>query len=144
MSRFPSPLSALSETVTGLLEKAFPERHTLIRSESLEGDASDRKYFRLTLKSADTGASSTYVLMQLAEPWIPERAGGELPFVNIARHLAEKGVPVPGVYLDASEKGMILLEDIINPWFKQNSMLESAWINFLGRKVKSLSRAGER
>lgn len=112
MPRTPSPLSDLPEAITGFLHEAFPEGHTLTRCVPLEGDASDRDYFRLTSKSPDTGERCTYVLMRLAEPWVPERAGEELPFVNIARHLAEKGVPVPGIYLDASDKGMILLEDV--------------------------------
>jgi aminoglycoside/choline kinase family phosphotransferase len=50
--------------------------------------------------------------MKLADPWVPKGDRQELPFVNIARHLREKGVPVPEVYVDASEQGFVLLEDV--------------------------------
>ena len=50
--------------------------------------------------------------MHLAESWVPEEGGKELPFVNIARYLSEGRVPVPRIFLDASDKGMVLLEDV--------------------------------
>jgi aminoglycoside/choline kinase family phosphotransferase len=50
--------------------------------------------------------------MRLSSPWVPQGSRQELPFVNIARHLREKGVPVPEVYVDASDEGFVLLEDV--------------------------------
>lgn len=83
-----------------------------IRTVSLEGDASDRRYVRLILEGSGEGEQVSYVLMQLSGPWEPTGAQTELPFVNIARHLREKGIPVPRVFVDASKEGCVLLEDV--------------------------------
>ena len=56
----------------------------------------------------------SYVLMQLSRPWVPQGSRRELPFVNVARHLSEKGIPVPRVFFDAAEEGFVLLEDVGN------------------------------
>ena len=39
-------------------------------------------------------------------------APAELPFVDVARHLAEQGLRVPAVYLDATADKVLLLEDL--------------------------------
>ncbi len=83
-----------------------------IRTSSLEGDASDRQYVRLIVEGHDGGQRGSYVLMRLATPWAPKDPREEFPFVNIARHLREKGIPVPRVFVDASEEGFVLLEDV--------------------------------
>lgn len=77
----------------------------------LEGDASDRKYYRILPESDASGRVSSLILMKLSAPWSPSAGREELPFVNIARHLAEKGLPVPAIVLDASSDGFLLLED---------------------------------
>ncbi len=83
-----------------------------IRVQPLEGDASDRNYLRLTMEGRGGGKRFSYVLMELSSPWLPRGSKPELPFVNIARHLKEKGVPVPEVFVDASQEGCVLLEDV--------------------------------
>lgn len=85
-----------------------------VRTVTLEGDASDRRYFRLALERTGKGDMHSYVIMKLASPWVPKGAQRELPFVNIAKHLAEKGIPVPTIFVDASEEGYVLLEDLGN------------------------------
>lgn len=77
----------------------------------LEGDASDRRYYRILLRPSASGRASSLVLMKLSAPWSPSAGRQELPFVNIARHLAEKGLPVPAILVDASRDGFLLLED---------------------------------
>jgi len=83
-----------------------------VRSFPLAGDASDRSYFRLVLEGSGEGEGNSYVIMKLASPWEPKGAQEELPFVNIARHLTEKGIAVPRVFVDASDEGFVLLEDV--------------------------------
>lgn len=78
----------------------------------LEGDASDRCYFRLFPEGGGEGDADSYVLMKLARPWEPKAGRREPPFVNIARHLREKGIPVPRILVDASKQGFVLLEDV--------------------------------
>ena len=71
----------------------------------LAGDASNRRYFRLHLKS---GLSTSLILMQLANPEgfkaSEEAVSGataevpELPFMNVLRPLAKAGISVPKIH----------------------------------------------
>lgn len=80
----------------------------------LHGDASNRSYFRITTKS------TTYILMllpsnkpeSLAEEYSKDKLKGvELPFLQIQKHFAKKGVHVPQLIAADVENQMILLED---------------------------------
>lgn len=102
---------SVPDEVERFLQRTFPDGYEITGWSYLKGDASDRRYIRVNSASSK-GVRGTFVLMQLAEPWAPQEGREELPFVNIARHLAEKGVPVPTVFLDASRKGFVLLEDV--------------------------------
>jgi aminoglycoside/choline kinase family phosphotransferase len=103
---------AVPPTVAEFLEKAFPLACPDLAFHAMQGDASDRSYFRVAPRAPGPGSGTSYILMRLAGPWIPGEGAGELPFVNIARHLSEKGVPVPNVCVDASARGFVLLEDM--------------------------------
>ena len=81
----------------------------------LPGDASNRRYFRLSLSNR-----RSIILMQLAEPEAfkqsEEAASGavavtELPFLNVHRHLAKAGVTVPALYHYDQTAGLLYLED---------------------------------
>lgn len=106
----PKPLG-LPERVIEFLVREGASRARPIRSTPLEGDASDRKYTRLTLEGSGEDGRS-YVLMELSSRWVPQGSQRELPFVDIARHLLEKRIPVPRVFVDASDEGFVLLEDV--------------------------------
>jgi len=106
-----NPPFPLPEEMGGYFQENFPEGYQMTGWEVLKGDASDRRYLRMTLTTS-AGEFKPFVLMQLAGPWTPQGGRTELPFVYIARHLAVKGVPVPAVFLDASPKGFVLLEDV--------------------------------
>jgi aminoglycoside/choline kinase family phosphotransferase len=69
----------------------------------LTGDASDRRYFRLLLPDA-----ASIVLSVHAGPFEFET----LPFVNVARLLAEMPVPIPRVIGHADDLGVLALEDL--------------------------------
>ncbi len=80
----------------------------------LHGDASNREYFRVTNKNR------TFILMllpsnkpeSLAEEYSKDKLKGvELPFLQMQRHLAQKGVRVPELVASDVENQMILLED---------------------------------
>ncbi len=107
-----SPDQVLHDSMAAFLNDVFPAEALLTGCSPLEGDASDRKYIRLLVESPRGCSPDPYVLMQLASPWSPDTPGTELPFVNVARHLAAKGIPVPRICEDASEKGFVLLEDV--------------------------------
>ena len=102
----------LPDAVLQYLAKKATSDSRRFRILALEGDASDRSYFRLAIEGSGKGGPNTFVIMKLADPWEPKGDRRELPFVNIARHLREKGIPVPEVFVDASEQGFVLLEDV--------------------------------
>jgi len=81
----------------------------------LAGDASNRRYFRVTRGEA------TFVLMQMADPegfkQSEEAVTGtvpidEIPFLNLQRYLKAAGCPVPEVLGTDLAHGLILLEDL--------------------------------
>lgn len=105
-----------------LLEKTLrtrlPFQSQLATVTLLDGDASNRRYYRLGLQH---GPVSSLILMQLAEPeaWkaSEEAVSGadadvrELPFVNILRPLAQAGMTVPALYYYDETAGLLYLED---------------------------------
>lgn len=73
------------------------------RVEPLAGDASDRRYFRLTV----SGLSSRVVTLY------PDPAGdGVRTFTRVAELFGAMGVPVPRVIARADELGILVLEDL--------------------------------
>jgi aminoglycoside/choline kinase family phosphotransferase len=102
-----------------LVRGCFGARTTIRRMAVLAGDASTRRYARLWLDGA--GAPATTVAMLLADRGIAlsseelavlEHPPIELPYLNVHRFLSSLGVAVPELYADASERGVLLLEDI--------------------------------
>src|SRR5262249_8430984 len=70
------------------------------RVQPLQGDASSRRYYRVTCPD---GSPSSLVVMELGDrPMASEEASGEeqpteLPFVNILRYLARGHIRVPAL-----------------------------------------------
>lgn len=95
----------------------IPFHAELTKVTPLAGDASNRRYYRLTLN----GGSRSIMLMQLASPEAfkesEEAVSGakssvtELPFVNVLHHLAKADVAVPALYHDDQKAGLLYLED---------------------------------
>ena len=74
----------------------------------LQGDASDRKYYRVSFQAGVSGArSESIILMQLQDP-LP---GGENDFTRILKFLRTLELPVPEMFHCHSEKGLLFLED---------------------------------
>ena len=69
----------------------------------LAGDASNRRYLRLSLDGSGTG-----ILMDAP----PEKGENVTPFVAIARYLGDLGLSPPRVLAADEEKGLLLLEDL--------------------------------
>jgi N-acetylmuramate 1-kinase len=96
------------EQVYTLLRRCFaPQAPPDFQVIPLLGDASDRRYYRLLFASPVDDIASV-VLMRLARP----HTEGELPFVNVQRYLAMKGIPVPRIFCDDAAHGFVLLEDL--------------------------------
>jgi aminoglycoside/choline kinase family phosphotransferase len=84
--------------------------------EKLRGDASTRSYYRVTSGQVQP---ASLVVMRLPAGGTPAELGvKELPFVDVQRHYAGLGIPVPAIYLDASERGLLLLEDLGDETFE--------------------------
>ena len=95
------------ECLRAHIQRLFPDPTPEIQVLPLLGDASDRRYYRVLLTPAAHGIPSL-VLMHLAKPYPP----GDLPFLNVQRYFALKGIPVPRVFSDDPTHGIILLEDL--------------------------------
>ncbi|RKF13393.1 aminoglycoside phosphotransferase [Roseovarius spongiae] len=70
----------------------------------LAGDASNRRYLRLT----DPGTGARAVLMDAP----PEKGEDTRPFVRIAEYLASLGLSAPRILAADTERGFLLLEDL--------------------------------
>ena len=70
----------------------------------LAGDASFRRYFRLTRH--DGVATQTAMLMDAPPPHEDPR-----PFLAVGRWLAERGLRAPAIFAADAEAGLVLLED---------------------------------
>jgi aminoglycoside/choline kinase family phosphotransferase len=101
------PESPSPAALRALIDQAFPGNRTDFQVSLLQGDASDRRYYRLHFATAVDGHTSL-VLMRLAQPY----STGELPFVNVQRYLARNEIPVPDILCDDSSHGFVLLEDL--------------------------------
>ncbi len=100
------------------LRTRLPFYVELIDVTLLDGDASNRRYYRLGLQH---GPVSSLILMQLADPEgfkaseeaVSGEAGDiqELPFLNILQPLAQAGIAVPTLYFYDEAAGLLYLED---------------------------------
>ncbi|MEO0326502.1 MAG: phosphotransferase [Myxococcota bacterium] len=118
--------------LAALVAEAFPGARALGLA-ALAGQASSRRYYRLRLEGAawDGGGPGpadvrSSVVMRLPddpalafgsdEGQVPEEVDGNgaprLPFLDVQRFLAARGLPVPAVYAVALERRLLLLEDL--------------------------------
>jgi aminoglycoside/choline kinase family phosphotransferase len=112
-------LEELAGRVRGLVRDRFGTGTRIERLEPLAGDASTRSYARARLSG--TGAPATVVVMILADRGIAMSSDElavfaeppkELPYVNVHHFLDRLGVAVPALLVDASDSGLLILEDI--------------------------------
>ena len=114
------PAAIPDEALARAVRAAFGDGARIADVVALAGDASSRRYVRLHLTNGGTAPPSTVVMLLGADRFPlgtdelgARPAGDELPFVNVARYLAARGLAVPAIYLDASRaEGLLLLEDV--------------------------------
>lgn len=88
-------------------EKAFGSPVPLpIQFEPLEGDGSDRRWYRLQ------AGKKSLVMVDHAIRTQPGRQEEVDAFIDIGRHLSAKGVAVPHIYLSDQFAGLVFLEDL--------------------------------
>ena len=87
-------------------ERAWPGcQIRKIDRKKLQGDGSDRKWYRLTT------AKRSLVMADHGIRKGPQTSAADA-FVAIGRHLGAVGLPVPKIYLDDSFTGLVFLEDL--------------------------------
>ena len=104
----------LERVLTQLYGEPAP-RTQLVR---LRGDASTRSYYRAHIEDAASNLPSDLIVMQLPEDAFRSDEGGatltatRLPFLEVAELLASRGLPVPAIYAEDLDHGVVLLEDL--------------------------------
>lgn len=111
--------AAFAARLGDLVRAGFGSGAVVERIAPLAGDASTRRYARAWL--AGPGVPPTAVVMILADRGIAmssdelavfQQAPAELPYVNVHRFLTRLGVAIPALYVDASQRGLLILEDV--------------------------------
>ena len=86
--------------------------------EKLVGDASTRSYYRLRVPRAAAGTPTSAMVMHLPPDALgSDEASGsarprELPFLDVQRMLATRGLPVPTVLVEDVARRVLVLEDL--------------------------------
>ncbi len=99
-----------------LLKRLYGQEVTDFEMTSLPQDASNRRYHRVVC--GPDMSPARLMIMELPDDALASdevTAGDapvELPFLNLQRYMADAGLPVPEIYLDAVSDGAVLLEDL--------------------------------
>lgn len=91
--------------------------------DRLKGDASTRSYYRLGIDerihaSEFSELPVSIIIMRLpkgevqSDEIVHRETSLEYPFINVQRLLKKRGIRVPGIYLDQSDRGFVILEDL--------------------------------
>ena len=139
--------AALAARVSDLVRGRFGSGAAVDHVAPLAGDASTRRYVRAWLRGP--GAPATAVVMILADRGIAmssdelavfKHAPAELPYVNVHHFLARLGVAIPELYVDASDAGLLVLEDVgdVPLWDAVQGKPDDEVVTLFGRAVDQL------
>ena len=115
-----------------LLKRLYGTSATPVEIITLKGDASSRRYYRIVMPDGLT--PRTLVHMELPQDALASdevtdgETPSELPFLNMGRYLADNGVRVPELYLDAVSDRTLFLEDLGDEVFSnkvENASIET-------------------
>ncbi|MEY4581913.1 MAG: hypothetical protein RL701_6616, partial [Pseudomonadota bacterium] len=136
LETIPHLLPLLAATAdAGLAER------TVIGQRELRGQLSTRRYYRVTL-SGETQPSSIIVMRLPDEaPNGPARLQAH-SFVDVQRYFCAHDIPVPRIYAQDIEHGLLLLEDLSDETFEAHLRRspESAWEEPYRRAIDLLAR----
>ncbi len=111
VSLMPEPAHAFDEReLCELLEAFAPE--TPYTWKPMAGGASSRKYFRAAYENGRTAVAMFVPEGAKAEELEKSRPSARWPFLEVRDLLAASGVRVPRIYLDKTDRGWLLLEDL--------------------------------
>lgn len=126
----------------------YGEPTPTVKIVRLRGDASTRSYFRAEVEHPGPGLPSSVIVMQLPEDAFRSDEGGgkqpaatKLPFLEIAELLRSRGLPVPEVYAEDLDHGVVLLEDLGDvTLFDELARIPSTqWPEHYGRAIDLLA-----
>lgn len=122
------------------------------RIDKLRGDASTRSYYRVHVpEAAAPDGPRTLIAMRLPEDAMGSDEGtsgerpSELPFVDVQRLLASRGIRVPEIYVDAADRRVLLLEDLGDETFgaRLQTLPPERWAEQYGHAIELLARMHE-
>ena len=98
------------------------------------------------------GFPESVIVMRLPDDALGSDEGGpqhsthRLPFVEVAELLRSKGLPVPGIFVEDLENGILLLEDLGDTTFEQGlrGVPSSDWEGLYARAIDLLADLHER
>ena len=104
--------TVLKKMAPDAFKAAFPEcLNKKIACTKLKGDGSDRKWYRLSAGNRSLVMADHGIRKQL-------KTNETFSFVAIGRHLHNKGIQVPKIYLYDTFSGLVFLEDLGNVNFQ--------------------------
>jgi aminoglycoside/choline kinase family phosphotransferase len=135
------------------LHRLFGPTLPALALTKLRGDASTRSYYRLERQDG-TGPHRTLIAMRLPEDTgvadeLSNAAAGSgpavLPFVDVQRMLAARGLPVPEVLVDDTNGRVLLLEDLSDETFEARLRREpeGRWPALYAEAARLLARMHE-
>ena len=138
----PADRERLAEILPNLLSTHECGRFDVV---PLAQHASNRSYHRVTIPGTD---ARRLVVMKLGEEPLrsDERVSGpaptRLPFIDVGRALAAAGVPVPAILFDASDDGLVLLEDLGDETLEDRlrRVPRAEWASWYRAAVETLAR----
>lgn len=117
----------------------------------LRGDASTRSYFRAHIEDPPPERPGRLIVMQLPNDAFGSDEGGKrpdterLPFLEVAALLEARGIPVPEVYAEDVENGVVLLEDLgdVTMYDELLGTPRSGWPELYDRAIDLLAELHE-
>lgn len=139
-------------TLEPLLARLYGTPAPAFELVKLKGDASTRRYYRARLRDVRPGSPTTLIVMQLPEDAARSDEGGaqpeveRLPFLEVGDLLAERDIPVPTVYGEDLDHGVLFLEDLGDQTFFDalEGATETTRTDAYGRAVALLADLHER
>ncbi len=138
----------VSSRLAEMIGTRFGPGVAVVDEQAMPGDASTRRYVRVVLEGKDAPPSLVAMVMQDAEAAKVSDEGGEvgesdeIPYVNVHNFLLRCRVDVPEIYVDASDEGVLLLEDIgdVALWDAVSDATEDEVRRLFGLAIEQLLR----
>jgi aminoglycoside/choline kinase family phosphotransferase len=133
-------------------EKLYGEPVRLTQLVKLRGDASTRVYYRAHVEGAEPDRPTQLIVMELPEDaFASDEAGAEpelarLPFLEVAKLLGSRDLPVPKIYAEDLPNRVILIEDLGDTTLEQrlSATPQQQWPSLYAKAVDLLARLHDR